>query len=144
MLAAVPRSRQSSRVRRGLTKSHRRSEARDASGTGLDTQEMGAVCRSGWLRTRRAANSPPTGSANAFLQNDDADGLQDDRDVAQPAVILHIVQVVFQLARGVGDGGAIGIVDLRPAGQARLHAMAQGEHLNFLANLVDEDRAFGT
>ena len=46
---------------------------------------------------------------------------QQNNEVEQDGEVFHIIQVVAQLGPGIVDRGAIGVVDLRPAGQAGLH-----------------------
>ena len=51
---------------------------------------------------------------------DDADGIQKDEDIEEEAHVLHVIEVVLELAPGILDGGAVGVIDLGPAGDAGL------------------------
>ena len=53
-----------------------------------------------------------------------AQGLQQDDAIEQDREVLHIVEVVAQFGPCIVDRGAVPVVDLRPAGQARLHHVA--------------------
>ena len=57
-----------------------------------------------------------------ILENQ-ADSLKEDQDVEDDWSILVIVEFVFQFLNGVLHGGAVTIVDLRPAGQSRFYSL---------------------
>src|SRR5690606_22604527 len=87
---------------------------------------------------RLAADSPRTAS-----EKHDLDGLQQDQEIEQQAMVLDVEQVELQLLVCVCGGCAIGIAELRPPGQARLHRVAHAVVADFVVELVDKLRALG-
>ena len=79
------------------------------------------------LLTDPPAAEPARGlrSARALGQQHHAQGLQQDRDVEEQVVVLHVVEIVLQLLDGIALRGAVRKAQLRPAGDARLDRMAQ-------------------
>ena len=52
---------------------------------------------------------------------DNADSVEKDEQVEEDAHVLHVIEVVLELAAGILDRGTVGVIDLSPAGDARLH-----------------------
>src|SRR3954468_19167531 len=98
-------------------------------------------------RTARPRRRGSTGSAlpsstRALGEQYDADRLEQDQQIEEGRIILGIEQIIFELLARILDRGAIGIVDLRPAGDARLHHVALGIIIELLLEILDELRAF--
>src|SRR5437868_3920459 len=72
---------------------------------------------SAWLQRMMVSG---IASARPFRPQEDADRLEQDQQIEKGRIILGVVEIIFELLAGIVDGGAIGIVDLRPAGHARL------------------------
>ena len=51
----------------------------------------------------------------------DFDGFEDDSDFQREGTVLDIVEVILQFLEGISDGGAVGVFNLRPAGQTRFN-----------------------
>ena len=60
--------------------------------------------------------------------------------IEEEAELLHVIKIVAQLRAGIVQGRAIGIVDLRPAGQAGPDRMAFAIERQLLRQLLDEFR----
>ena len=73
---------------------------------------------------RTLAVGPGSASAAALTHEDNPHRLEDRHEVEPDAVVLDVVEVVFELGSGILDGSAILEVYLRPAGDARLHTVA--------------------
>jgi hypothetical protein len=61
--------------------------------------------------------------SRALLENDDADGGDKDSKITGKPTVLDIVQIVGELFPGVFYRSAVGIVNLGPAGDARLYLL---------------------
>jgi hypothetical protein len=70
-------------------------------------------------------------------------GLEQDQQVEERRVVLGVIEIVFELVARILDRGAIGIVDLRPAGDARLHHVAFGVIGQLVFQIGDEFGTFG-
>src|SRR6185312_2898968 len=57
-------------------------------------------------------------SARAFPEQDHADSADHDQKVENKIAMVHVIQIVCQLLSRVLDGGAVGVVHLRPPGDA--------------------------
>src|SRR5690606_8727133 len=79
-------------------------------------------------------------SARAAPEQHHFDRLQQDHEVEHQAVVLDVEQVELQLFPGVVDRGAVGIAQLGPAGQSRLHRVAHVVVADLAVELVDELR----
>src|SRR3569623_3760359 len=95
---------------------------------------------SAWLHRMIVA---AIGLTRAFRPQHDADRLEDEQQVEERRVVLRIIQVVFELLPAVLDRRAVGIIDLRPAGDAGLHHVALGVIIELLFQILHELRAFG-
>src|SRR3546814_16537189 len=58
-------------------------------------------------------------------------------------IILGVIEIVFELLPRILDRGAIRIIDLRPAGDPRLHHVALGIIRQPGFEILDELRPFG-
>src|SRR5690242_3144838 len=74
----------------------------------------------------------------------DADRLEENQQIEEWRVIFGVIEIVFELLPRILDRRAIGIVDLRPAGNPRLHHVALGIIRQLLLEIVDELRALRT
>src|SRR3569832_1648406 len=118
----------------------RRGSAVPASRRRVNATPAKSRAASAWLHRTRVTGMM---LACAFRPQHDADRLEDDQQVEERRVVLGIIEVVFELLARIVDRGAIGVVDLRPAGDARLHHMALGIVIELLLQILDELRAFG-
>src|ERR1700722_13798860 len=75
----------------------------------------------------------------AFADQDDVRRLDQDDEIEKDSTILDVIEVVGKLLPRVFERGAVGIIDLRPAGDARLHRVALAEEGNLLRELIDEE-----
>src|SRR3569833_388919 len=91
-----------------------------------------------------AGAEPADASAHALGPQHDADRLKDDQQIEERRVVLGVIEIVFELLARIVDRRAIGIVALRPAGDARLHHVALGIIIELLLEVLDELRALGT
>src|SRR5271166_1297740 len=89
-----------------------------------------------------AAPWPPGASTRAVAEQHDADRRQQDDQVEPDRAVLHVIQVVGQLLAGILDRGAIGVIDLRPSGEAGFHVGALAVERNRPDQLLDEVRTF--
>src|SRR6185312_3728867 len=80
-------------------------------------------------------------SARAFPEQDHADSADHDQKVENKIAMVHVIQIVCQLLSRVLDGGAVGVVHLRPPGDAGPDVMSVGVEWEDLAQLIDEVRA---
>src|ERR1700749_4703061 len=80
-------------------------------------------------------------STRAFGPQHDTDRLEQDQQVEKGRIILGVIEVGFECLAAVLDRRAIGIIDLRPAGDARLHHVALGIIRQLLLEVLDELRA---
>src|SRR5260370_18584061 len=65
-------------------------------------------------------------------------GVEDDECVQRRSGVLDVVEVVLQLDNGVLDGVTVFVIDLRPARNSRLDAMALAVVGNLLLEFSDE------
>src|SRR5665213_3525091 len=69
------------------------------------------------------------GSARSSLRSpavdDGLDGLKHDEEVEAERHVLEVVEIVLELFLGFGEGGAVAVPNLRPAGEARANEMAE-------------------
>src|SRR5690606_6674208 len=93
------------------------------------------------MNCSRMLIAPP--STRAVWPKDDAHRLDEDQQIKERRIILGIIEVIFQLVPGILDRSAIGIVDLRPARDARLHHMAFRIVTQMLLQILDELAPFG-
>src|SRR6185437_1709467 len=77
---------------------------------------------------------------STFAEEDHAHRVHQDHEIEENRAVLHVIEVVGQLLLGVFDRRAIGIIDLRPAGDARLYRMTLAMEGDRLGELVDEER----
>src|SRR5687768_2202991 len=82
-------------------------------------------------------------STRAFSPHDYLDRLDQDGQIEQQTVVLYVKEIVLQFLGGVLFGGAVGITQLRPAGDAGLDGMAFAIIRNALVELLDEFRTLG-
>src|SRR5512134_2159409 len=87
---------------------------------------------------------PGPASACAFAEEHHAHRLDEYDQVEQQRVVLHVVQVVLQLAHRVLDGGAVDVAHLRPAGETGLDGMAHAVESHPLRELGHEVRPLRT
>eukprot|EP01041_Mallomonas_annulata_P019862 gene19862-39402_t len=78
-------------------------------------------------------------SASALSQQHHLHRVDQDQQVEEEAVVLHVVQVVLQLLDGIINGRAILVADLGPAGHARLDAVPHRVERDVLRELLDEE-----
>src|SRR3569623_3847431 len=81
---------------------------------------------------RCARAMEPRGLPRALSEQHHAHGFEQDHEVEQEAVVLHVIQVVFQLLDRLLDRRAVRVSHLRPAGEARLAAVARGVERDLL------------
>src|SRR5260370_9387983 len=67
-------------------------------------------------------------------------GVEDDEGIQSRREVLDVVEVVFQLDNGALDGAPGFVIDLRPARNSRLDAMALAVVGNLLLEFSDEFR----
>src|SRR5262249_10641026 len=93
-----------------------------------------------WSTSRRATAGPllrPT------AEEDDTDRLEQDDQIEEDGEILDVIEVVLELLQGIGHGTSVGILHLRPAGDAGFDREAERVKGDLLFQLPDEDRALG-
>src|SRR5579883_1308849 len=73
-------------------------------------------------RHRRAGRSS-AGLSRALLKEDDAQRGEQNAQIEKQAVVFYVVKVIAELFAGVLERGAVGGVDLRPAGKTGFDAM---------------------
>ena len=49
-------------------------------------------------------------------EDDDANGIEKDKEIKEETHVLHVVQVVFEFAAGILYRRPVGVTDLSPAG----------------------------
>src|SRR5262249_14982242 len=57
--------------------------------------------------------------------------------------VFDVIKIVLQFLNRIFHRRGVTVIDLRPPGQTRLDQMPLGVELNLLAQLLDEERAFG-
>ena len=62
--------------------------------------------------------------AGAATEENDAPGLKQDEEIQQERPLPQIKEIIFELALGILDAGAVAVLDLGPARDARAHGMA--------------------
>ncbi len=91
-------------------------------------------------RARRSVAQASLGITAPLVPEHDPEGLEQDQQVEERGVVLRIIEIVFELVARIRDRGAVGIVDLRPAGDAGLHHVALGIIGQLVFEIVDEFR----
>src|SRR5947209_14556819 len=78
-----------------------------------------------------------------FAKQHDVDRFQDDRRIEHEGKMANVVEVVFQFAERVFHVGAVGIIDLRPTGDAGFHEVAKMIAGNVALVVFNETVPFG-
>src|SRR5215470_18385976 len=71
----------------------------------------------------------------------DLHGVEQDQEVEEQREVLDVVEVVLQLLERIFDRGAVAILDLRPAGESRLHGQPLHVIRDFLLQALHELRS---
>src|SRR6185312_2576606 len=79
----------------------------------------------------------------AMREHDDAHGLDQDGEIEEEIVVLHIIEVVSELLPRILDRLAIAVIHLRPAGDAGFDPVPEVIIGHFPAQLLDEIGALG-
>src|SRR6185503_8078484 len=95
------------------------------------------VC-SDWPAVEPAPRRAASRLARAFAPQHDLHRLQQDHDVENEALILHVVEIELQLLERILLGRPIGIAKLRPPSESGLHAMPLVVIGNLLGELARE------
>src|SRR2546426_5234625 len=83
-------------------------------------------------------------SARTPPKADDLDGLKENEQVEEDREVLDVVEVVLELFQRVFDRGAVAILDLGPAGNARLGSEAMDVEGYFRLELTHEVGSLGS
>src|SRR5687768_11123602 len=86
--------------------------------------------------TRLGAYSEIPESSPALTQHNNFNGIYQNNDIQEQAMVLHVVQIVLKLFDGVIHGRAIPVADLCPPRDSRLDAVPYIVIGDFHAELV--------
>src|SRR6266513_3806739 len=90
-----------------------------------------------------AATADRDRSARTDAEEDDFNGLQKHHEIEGEAMVLHVIQVVFEFFLGLHLRGTVAVAHLGPPGDARLHEMPFRVIRNRLCQFLDEGRTLG-
>src|ERR1700686_3480765 len=79
--------------------------------------------------------------SRAFAEKNDANRLEQHRNVEQERMILHVVDVVLEFFNRLFERRSVAGAHLRPAGDSRAHAVPHRVKRDCLGELRDEARA---
>src|SRR5690606_33128116 len=71
-------------------------------------------------------------SVRAFTGQDDPHRLEEDKGIQDQRVVLHVIQIVLELLRGIVDRSPVLVTNLRPPGDAGLDAVPHRIERNLL------------